>query len=124
MRYYFVSTQNFDDKILYPRIPKNRMVNEDEDIERICVSQSIDGCLVATYYDVGDIIYVHTCESDKVITPTEEQVKDAPFTGEQLILEPVKMELFMKLKIKDKIKRIVGDTNLDIDTYYYGLCID
>jgi len=122
--YYFVSIKNFDNQILHPRIPKNRMNNEDEEIERICVSQSIDGCLVATYYGVGDIIYVHTCESDKVISPTPEQVEDAPFTGEQWIIEPVEMKLFMKLEITEKIDRVIGNADLSIDTYRYRVYND
>jgi len=124
MLYYFVSKQNFDGKILYPRIPKNRMNNEDEEIERVCVSQSIDGCLIATYYDIGDIIYVYTCESNKVISPTIKQVEDSPFTGEQWIVEPIKMKLFMKLEITEKIERVVGDNDLSIDTYRYRIYND
>jgi len=124
--YYFVSNKNFDGQTLYPRIPKNRMCNEDEGIERICVSQSIDGCLIATYYVVGDIVYVHTCEPnyDKVITPSIKQVEDSPFTGEQWIIEPVKMNLFMKLIITETIERIIGDGDMNINTYRYKIYND
>lgn len=120
MRYYFVSNQNFNGEILYPRIPENRMNKEDSETKRICVSQSIDGCLVATYYDPEDIIYVHYCESDKVTTPTVKQVEDAPITGEQWILESVEMKLFMILKITDVIKRSLGMFGtMPINTYRY-----
>jgi hypothetical protein len=122
--YYFVSINNFDGKTLYPRVPINRMDNEDESTERICVSQSIDGCLVATYYEVGDIVYVHTCEPNKVVTPTYKQVEDAPFTGEQWILEPVEMKLFIRLKITKRINRKLGGTNLPMDTYGYDIYND
>jgi hypothetical protein len=90
------------------------MNNEDEGMERICVSQSIDGCLVATYYDKNDTVYVHTCNPNlnKVICPTIEQVEDSPFTGEQWIIEPVEMKLFMTLKITERIPRKVEGTKL------------
>jgi len=115
--YYFVSDKNFDGQILYPRIPYNRMDNEDDEIERICVSQSIDGCLLATYYGLTDIVYVHSCESDKVISPTIKQVPDTPFTGEQWIIEPVKMKLFITIKITQIIKREFHNMPMDIYCY-------
>ena len=118
--YYFVSTKNFDGKILSPRIPVNRMNNEDECTKRICVSQSIDGCLVATYYEVGEMVYVHSCESNSVVSPSTIQVEDSPFTGEQWITKPVLVTLFIKLKITERIKRTASvDSRMAIDTYCY-----
>ena len=121
--YYFVSDRDFDGQTLYPRLPENRAPNEDESTERVCVSQSIDGCLVATYYGVGNIIYVHTCESDQVISPTFKQVEDAMFTGEQWILEPVEMKLLIRLKITQVIKRTLGD-KIPLNTYCYGIYLN
>ena len=51
--YYFVSTTNFDKQTLYPRIPHSRMLNEDDKTERICVSKSIDNCLVSVGFVCG-----------------------------------------------------------------------
>lgn len=76
------------------------MNNENGNIPRICVSQSINGCLSAVGgFDIGDIIYIHECESENIIQPNLEQVADRCFTGEQWITEPVKMQLFMKIVI-------------------------
>jgi len=70
--------------------------------------------------------YVHTCEPnyDKVITPSIKQVEDSPFTGEQWIIEPVKMNLFMKLIIIETIERIIGDGDMNINTYRYKIYND
>lgn len=96
--YYFVSKENHDDKILYPRVPKNRIKCEDSITPRICVSQSINGCLTAIEpHSVGEVLYVHECESDDVIQPTLDQVPDRCFTGETWITAPTKMTLFMKI---------------------------
>jgi hypothetical protein len=97
--YYFVSKQNFNGQILYPRVPENRMTCEDADTPRICVSKSINGCLSAVGVFGEDEVYVHWCESSNVIQPTVDQVPDCPFTGEEWIVEPVVMNGFMKIKI-------------------------
>lgn len=117
MQYYFVSDQNFDNETLHPRIPENRLYGEDEEIERICVSQSVDGCLIATYYCKGDEIYVHKCESNSVISPTIDQVADSYFTGEQWITEPVEMKLFMKIKITNVFSRRIDGNPINCYDY-------
>lgn len=77
------------------------METEDDKIKRICVSKSINGCLSACQcWDKEDIVYIYKCESNKVIQPTLKQVPDQCFTGEEWILEPVRMQLFMKVKIE------------------------
>ena len=65
--YYFVSDRNFDSETLEPRIPINRLLDEDDKIERICVSKSIIGCLSAISPEEGEILFVHTCKSNNVI---------------------------------------------------------
>ena len=85
---------------MYPKVPVNRMVNEDSSTKRICVSQSINGCLTAIGdFNVGDLVYIYECNSDLVSQPLLSQVVDRCFTGEQWILEPVKMKLFMTIVI-------------------------
>jgi len=99
--YYFASRENLDGKTLTPRIPLSRMEIEDDKTERICVSKSINGCLSACQcWCKDETVKIYKCESNKVIQPTLEQVPDRCFTGEEWIIEPVKMELFMKVKIK------------------------
>lgn len=101
IKYYFASKKNFDQKVLEPRIPECKYDSEDAEIKRICVSQSINGCLTAigSRFDLGDEVYIHQCESNNVIQPTPEQVVDVQLTGEQWILEPIKMELCFKIII-------------------------
>ena len=98
MKYYFVSDKNLDGETLYPRIPKNRMFHEDSSIERICVSQSINGCLTAVGgIEIGDIYYIHECEisNDDIVQPSLQQVPDRCFTGELWVVTPTCMKLFM-----------------------------
>ena len=100
MQYFFISRKNHDNKILNPRIPKNRLLSEDEKTARICVSTSIAGCLAAVHgLKEGNTVYIHTCESNQVIHPTKDQVPDVFFTGEIWITEPVEMNLIGKIKI-------------------------
>lgn len=65
------------------------------------MSQSINGCLTAigSRFDLGDTVYIHQCESDMALQPTEKQVNDVHFTGEQWIVEPVTMTLVYKIII-------------------------
>lgn len=115
MIYYFTSKEDFDNQILYPKIPKNRMPGEDETTPRICVSKSINGCLSGVQnYEKNDIVNIYKCESDNVMQPSLEQLPDSLFSGEEWILEPVLMTLLMKIKIQDIIK-----TNILIYSYSY-----
>lgn len=109
MKYYFASKMNFDEQILYPRIPHHRMNIENSNTRRICCSESIFGCLTAIGgFDVGDIIYLHICESNNVGHPNFKDVPDVAFTGEKWILEPVKMELLTRIKITEMIDTSIG----------------
>jgi len=109
--YYFASKNNFDGETLKPRIPTNKMKCEDDIIQRICVSQSINGCLTAVgLFNIGDIIYIHKCNSNNAMQPSTEQVGDACFTGEQWILESVRMELFITVTIIGMIAADINNT--------------
>ena len=81
-----------DQKTIYPRVPKRRMSMEDGTTPRICVSQSVYGCLLAVGgYDTGDVLYVHECElvADAIHQPTWEEVGDAYLSGEVWCLVPI-----------------------------------
>lgn len=100
MQFFFISRRNHSGKTLEPRIPKNRLREEDATTKRICVSSSIAGCLAAVHgLKEGNTVYIHTCETDKAIYPTIDQVSDVNFTGEIWITEPVEMYLIQKIKI-------------------------
>lgn len=120
-KYYFISNRRLREEILYPRIPRNRLTEsgrEDNKTPRICVSKSIIGCLQSTStYETRKILYLYSCEvEDKfVIQPTERQVSDAKFTGEEWIISPAKFSLETILHIskenitEDYIKYIIKD---------------
>jgi hypothetical protein len=110
--YYFVSSTNFDNEILHPRIPENRMKNENSIKERICVSKSINGCLSALgKLEFDEILYVHTCQADSrnVMQPSIQDVEDSPLTGEEWIITSTQMKLFMKIKINGVIYSIINN---------------
>lgn len=122
--YFHISTkENLDEKELKPQIPsyitdpKNE-INPDypEDVEtpRLCVSPSIEGCLVAILnikrlkkLSPGLIFYVYTPEkpfsSYKHKTNKEiikdKSVFDANITGEAWILEPCKLKFYGTIRI-------------------------
>lgn len=105
--YFFVSTKNFNNQILIPKIPDNRLTKsgqEDNITPRICVSKSLLGCIKSTeLYAKYKRIYVHNCESNQVIQPTQKQVNDAYLFGEEWIVKPVEMKLFVVLHIQRNI---------------------
>lgn len=120
-KYYFVSKKRLTNVIIKPRVPKNRLTEsgrEDNKTERICVSKSIFGCLYSTaIYQNRKRIYLYYCEVDNknVIQPTEKQVNDGKYTGEEWIICPVTMKLETILHItsekitNDYIKYIIKD---------------
>ena len=62
MKFYFISTENFDGQMIFPTIPGTRMVLEDDTIPRICVSQSITGALSSlSNFGIGSRLVVHEC---------------------------------------------------------------
>lgn len=100
MQYYFASKERMNNMIIEPRIPKNRLPDENNKIKRICVSQSINGCLTAVGgFKIGDVVYIHKCQYNDPIQPDINDVCDVYLTGEVWITEPVKLELFMGICI-------------------------
>ena len=114
--YYFISDKNFDSDTLDPRVPLSRLLDEDDKIKRICVSKSIMGCLSAINPSEEEILFVHTCNSNNVIQPLDNQVKDNIFTGEEWILEPVEMKYLMTIKIKNVLSINIDYLNLIVKT--------
>jgi DNA-directed RNA polymerase specialized sigma54-like protein len=105
--YFFVSSRSLNNKILQPRIPKNRLTKdsrEDNITPRICVSKSLLGCIESTdIYSKYNRIYVHICDSNSVIQPTREQVNDSYLLGEEWIIKPTEMKLFTILHVNKEI---------------------
>ena len=105
-RYFFVSNTRLKDNTIYPRVPKNRLTEsglEDNTTPRICVGKSIIGCLASVgSYTKRKRLYLYQCfvDSDSVIQPTEKQVNDSIWTGEEWIVAPATMELVTILHVK------------------------
>lgn len=87
-------------KEFIPRIPKLIAVNENKEIKRICLSDSIEGCLSAIPYKPQNSmskkkITIYKGDFDKYIGYKElyfsGKVPDAYLTHEHWILDPVQM---------------------------------
>lgn len=102
-KYYFVSTRRFKSgTLIFPRIPDNRLTRsgkENNAIPRICVSQSIQGCIesVQAYFHKRIYLYSFTVDSSLVMQPSERDVSDANMTGEEWLLEPHIIEFITTL---------------------------
>jgi uncharacterized protein YjhX (UPF0386 family) len=120
--YYFCSKEDFKNgTILQPRVPINRMNNEENQIKRICVSRCIDGCLIAIGgLNVGGIVNIYSCTFEgETYKPNINKVVDCPFTGEEWILTDTTLTKFIQLKITKVIERTIG--KMSMDTYCYNL---
>ncbi len=95
---------SIDDKLikLTPRVPY-RIWNEHEDnyVERICFSDSINGCLSALYADEGQTynIYVPTSKI-KVYHPNDKDVVDQEFTHEVWAIDETNVIKVGKIIVK------------------------
>lgn len=139
---FHVSLKNdMDGKIISPQLPSyitdggklDDNYQEDTKTKRLCVSPSIEGCLIAILnYNkirehVGDKFYVYTPEkpfsqykhkTNKEIVK-DKLVFDANITKEAWILEPCKLKLYgiIKLKkVKDLKKKPTVEKNIKMNT--------
>ena len=110
-------------EIFIPRIPDERLVDEDDVIPRICVSTSIIGCLNAVPWGKRNLdfipdflpIRVYVFETDKFWSSSELYndglVADAIYTDEHWLLEPIMpKEIFYINNLKINLKDIILDT--------------
>lgn len=117
MLFYFVSREKMNGEIIYPRVPKNRMSEEDDTTKRICASLSIYGCLNALGFEIGERLYVHTFESEDYMQPTWEQVGDVGFTGELWVMEKVTLCQFAVIEITRELEYKDGETGVNQYAY-------
>lgn len=120
--YYHCSKELFEPySFLEPRVPKYTMPYEDKETKRVCVCKSINGCLCAIGgFDIGDIINVYEVYNyEHVISPTAEQVQDVMFTGEEWILDTVKIKLAYRIKITDVFIRVHNNISTDLYDYEF-----
>lgn len=122
--YIHVSFEKLYDTELnfYPRIPKNRLENENNTIKRICVSTSISGAFNAIYQTINaalDLnfhgpflkpIYVYGIKKSEVTAKDiydnnylykNHLVPDVLITDEYWILKPIKMEFLDAVILKN-----------------------
>ena len=97
---YHISLDNHDGEIFHPRVPKNRMLLEDDKTPRICFSEDLEGCLQAIEMMPAphweQFFFVHKPElvhpgTSPFYYPTEDEVPDVNETGEVWCLEEVRM---------------------------------
>lgn len=112
--FYFVSEKPV--KLLTPRIPHNFLTEngyEDDVTKRICVSTSIDKCLIALSYSLQNKeFYVYKINEDKYTKPTVKQVPDVHLTDEHWIEHNIRPELYCKIKV-DNAKEYYINSNGD-----------
>lgn len=65
--YYHVSLKRLKNKIFRPRIPKERLTNENDNIPRICVSNSIEGCLTAVKHNIFEDVILEEYRTGKKV---------------------------------------------------------
>ena len=105
MRFFHISDNSeLDEVLIEPRVPETIMRHENYWTPRICVSPSINGCLTALQrYKEGDVLCVYECFSKNYYQPTEEEVEDAPLTGEFWIVKPVVFRYFMTIRLTKEV---------------------
>ena len=111
---YHLSMDNHDNEQFLPKPMTSDTVMEGENwrSKRICVSGTIDGALssIATSLrnPFGQEYYVHRVSNSlelfnkgAVYQPTQNQVPDAPLTGELWLKKPASMQCIGKVMITD-----------------------
>ena len=94
--------------VIYPRVPKYRMDDEDDYIKRICCSNSIAGCIrgigdltpIAIKYGNYYVYRLDLTGYEQVLTPRQVQVSvpDAMQTGEWWVLNPCRCKYLGQIK--------------------------
>lgn len=136
-----LATECFIDKFL-PKIPSLTLESENCDIERICLSKSIEGCLSAVPWggihlednlnDDGELeIYVHEFDrkdiaKDNLIQPNilfrKDWVRDAMLTKEYWVInqELIPSKIY-KINLKDYDENVKDDLSYnDLQAYKRG----
>ena len=105
---YFISEQNINKNILFPRIPNNYFTQhgyEDNKHERVCFCKTIEKCLMALSMNCKDLVFnvyeVDNVDDYQIFKPSTIEVPDSNITGELWILTPVKIRFVGKIKCID-----------------------
>ena len=121
-KYYFLSENDMNEKVLQPRIPNNFMTKngyEDNKTKRVCFAPTIDQCLMGLSMNLKDKeFYVHIpypeININKLIyKPSIKEVPDSKITGEVWIKVPIKSICIGKILV-------TGDAGEPGIPYTYG----
>lgn len=104
VKLYHLSTVNLDGRMIFPRVPKNRMVEtgaENDITPRISFAPSIDECLMALSADVEGIeFFVHEPVGKfQAFHPSKIDVPDVEYTSEVWVTTPVKLKKVCKIRV-------------------------
>lgn len=99
---FFVSA---DDSLhtLLPRIPDNFFTRngfEENATPRVCLSTSIDGCLMALGRNIqGQTFQVYSTKPSIIYYPSTDEVPDCKITGEVWSLDGLRLQPLFKIKV-------------------------
>ena len=98
---YHISKEYLDGKHLKPKVPEQKMWNEDTRHKRVCFSTSIIGCIRGVPEASGEyFVYVPEKRGKvKVYVPSDEEVPDVHVTREKWVRSKVKVRCIGKLKV-------------------------
>lgn len=107
---YFVSPDFKEYIILEPRIPNNFLTFNDYEnntIDRVCMSTSINGCLKALSRNLDEeVLYVYVpIDLSKIYMPDTDYVPDVDLTDEVWSLEETELRVKYKIKVHDNGKK-------------------
>lgn len=125
---YHLSESNLDGKILKPRIPENFMTRngyEEGKTPRISFSTSIDGALTGLSANLKDKeFYIHQIDTSyskpNIRKISNKEVPDQSLTDEIWVLNPVKLKVTGKIKVKeayDKPVKYKYGKDMEAETY-------
>lgn len=117
---YHISKDNLNGKVLHPRIPHNRLTEQDLEenkTARICFCPSIDRCLMAMSDNLKDKeFYVHIPkEKTKYDDVSKRQVADSGVTKEKWVTCDVELVCIGKIKVIEAKNRKYGYDFRDVN---------
>ena len=109
MKLYHISEKNLDGQILHPRIPDNFLTiqgYEESKTARICLSKSIDGCLIAMSANLKNKVFNVYLIDESYATPSikeisNNEVPDQSLTEEVWVLNSIKLKYAFKIRVLD-----------------------
>lgn len=125
---YHLSESNLDGKILKPRIPENFMTRngyEENKTPRISFSTSIDGALIGISGNLKDKeFYIHQIDTSyskpNIKKISNKEVPDQYLSDEIWVLNPVKLKVTGKIKVKEVYNKPVKykyGKDMEAETY-------